>query len=142
LNAQLQRAFDAIDATVPGNAAVATLAVPADGGCGPQLGPSIGIASLKWFDVYRMLAHHELRADLQETSGVALLFDPARGQGLTALTTAASAAPSAVDAKRAAYVEVFACPVDLARVTTSLAAGYAPVVSGDGFTIFRSRWSR
>lgn len=61
LDAPLQRAFDAIDATIPDNAAVATLAVPADGGCGPQPGPSIGIPSLKWFDVYRMLAHHEVR---------------------------------------------------------------------------------
>ena len=137
-NAPLRRAFDAIDTTIPADAAVATLAVPADGGCGPQLGPSIGIASLKWFDVYRMLAHHEVRADLQETSGVALRFDPLGGPGLTTLTTGASAARPAVDATHATYVEVFACPADLARVTSALAPRYASVVSGDGFAVFRS----
>ena len=141
-NAQLQRAFDAVDATVPADAAVATLAVPADGGCAPGAGPSIGIASLKWFDVYRMLVHDEVRADLQETSGVTLLFDPARGPGLTAVTAAASAAQAAVGANRAAYVEVFACSADLIRVTSALAPRYAPVASGDGFTIFRSRRDR
>ena len=113
LDAPLQRAFDAIDATIPDNAAVATLAVPADGGCGPQPGPSIGIPSLKWFDVYRMLAHHEVRADLQETSGVVLRFDPTAGPGLTSMSTSASAARAAVDATPATYVEAFACPADL-----------------------------
>ncbi len=137
--APLQRAFDAIDTTIPDNAAVATLAVPADGGCGPQPGPSIGIPSLKWFDVYRMLAHHEVRADLQETSGVALRFDPTRGPGLTALSAAASQARTAIDATSATYVEVFACPVDLAHVTATLAPRYARVVSGEGFAIFQER---
>jgi hypothetical protein len=137
LNAPLQRAFDAIDATVPDNAAVATLAVPSDGGCGPQLGPSIGIPSLKWFDVDRMLARHEVRADLQETSGVALRFDPTRGPGLTPLSTAASAARATIDATPATYVEIFACPADLAHVRTALTPQYAQLVSGDGFAVFQ-----
>jgi hypothetical protein len=69
---------------------------------------------------------------------VARRFDPARGPMLTALTAAASAARVAVDARRVTYVEVFACPADLARVTSVLTPRYAPVESGDGFTIFRS----
>jgi hypothetical protein len=137
LDAPLQRVFDGIDSTVPDNVAVATLAVPSDGGCGPQAGPSIGIPSLKWFDVYRMLGRHEVRADLQETSGVALRFDPTSGPGLTPLSSAASAARATVDATPAAYVEVFACPVDLGRVTSTLVPQYALLVSGDGFAIFQ-----
>jgi hypothetical protein len=136
LDAPLQRVFDAID-TVPDNVAVATLAVPSDGGCRPQAGPSIGIPSLKWFDVNRMLARHEVRADLQETSGVALRFDPTSGPGLTSLSTAASEALAAIDATSATYVEVFACPVDLVGVTNALAPQYAPLVSGDSFAIFQ-----
>jgi len=139
LDAPLQRAFDAIDATIPDNAAVATLAVPADGGCGPQLGPSIGIPSLKWFDVHRMLARHEVRADLQETSGVVLRFDPTAGPGLTSLSTSTSAARAAIDATPATYVEAFACPADLVHVTGTLAPRYTQVVSGEGFAIFRER---
>ncbi len=137
--APLRRAFDAIDTTIPDNVAVAALAVPADGGCGPQLGPSIGIPSLKWFDVYRMLEHGEVRADLQETSGVVLRFDPTSGPGLTALSAAASQARTAIDATPATYVEVFACPADLLRVTDALAPRFAPVVSGEGFVILRAR---
>jgi hypothetical protein len=135
----LQRAYAAMDATIPDNAAVATLAVPADGGCGPQRGPSIGIPSLKWFDVYRMLAHHEVRADLQETSGVALRYDPATSEGLTALSTGVSEARAAIETTSATYVEVFACPADLLGVTGALAARYAQVVSGEGFAIFQER---
>ena len=137
LDAPLQRVSNAIDATVADDAAVATLAVPSDGGCGSQLGPSIGIPSLKWFDVDRMLARHEVRANLQETSGVALRFDPTTSPGLTSLSTAASAARAAIGATPAAYVEVFACPADLAAVTSALTPQYAQLVSGDGFAIFR-----
>jgi hypothetical protein len=139
LNVPLQRAYDAVDATIPDNAAVATLAVPANGGCSPQLGPSIGIPSLKWFDVYRMLDHHEVRAVLQETSGVAMRFDPTSGPGLTALSTGASEARAVIEATSSTYVEVFACPADLVGVTGALAPRYAPVVSGEGFAIFRER---
>jgi hypothetical protein len=137
LDVPLGRVSDAMDATVPGDVAVATLAVPSSGGCGPQPGPSIGIPSLKWFDVHRMLAHHEVRADLQETSGVTLRFDPMISPGLTTLSTAASAARGAVQATPATYVEVFACPGDLARVTGALAPEFVQLVSGDGFAILR-----
>jgi hypothetical protein len=139
LNAPLQQAYDAMDAAIPDNAAVATLAVPADGGCGPQRGPSIGIPSLKWFDVYRMVAHHEVRADLQETSAVALRYDPTTSAGLTALSTGVSEARPAIEATSATYVEVFACPADLVEVAGALAPRYAPVASGEGFAIFRER---
>jgi hypothetical protein len=139
LNVPLQRAYDAMDTTIPDNAAIATLAVPADGGCGPQRGPSIGIPSLRWFDVYRMLAHHEVRADLQETSGLTMRFDPTGDPGLTALSTGVSGARAAIEATSATYVEVFACPAELVGVTGGLAPRYAPVVSGQGFAIFRER---
>jgi hypothetical protein len=139
LDEPLQRAYDAMDATIPDNAAVATLAVPADGGCGSQLGPSIGVPSLKWFDVYRMLAHHEVRADLQETSGVAMRFDPTTGPGLTSLSVGVSEARAAVDATPATYVEVFACPADLVRVAATFGPRYDRVVSGEDFAIFQRR---
>jgi hypothetical protein len=86
-----------------------------------------------------MLAHHEVRADLQETSGVTLRFDPTRGPGLTALSTGVSGARAAIEATSATYVEVFACPADLVGVTGALAPRYAQVASGAGFAIFRER---
>lgn len=64
-------------------------------------------------------------------------FDPARSPGLTALSTAASDAPAALDATSATYVEVFACPADLARVTDALAPRYAQLEVGEGFATSR-----
>jgi hypothetical protein len=138
LDAPLQRAFDAIDTAVPADAAVTTVAVPADGGCRPGLGPSIGIPALKWFDVVRMTAWHQVRADLQETSAVVLRFDPRSEPGLTTLSVAAPAAAEAVRATApAAYVEVFGCPADVSTVGGTLAPEYRPVVSGDGYAVLR-----
>jgi hypothetical protein len=137
LNAPLQQIYSATDRAIPDGAAVTTLAVPADGGCGPQPGPSIGIPALKWFDVYRMLNRHEVRANLQETSGVAVRYDPLRGPGLTAASTAAAAAPATVDATPATYVEIFACPTDLVRVRSALAPRYVELASGERFGVFR-----
>ncbi len=51
--------------------------------------------------------------------------------------TAASDAPAALDATSATYVEVFACPADLARVTDALAPRYAQLEVGEGFATFR-----
>jgi hypothetical protein len=86
-----------------------------------------------------MLDHHEVRADLQETSGVTMRFDPTSGPGLTALSASVSEARAAIEATSSTYVEVFACPADLVGVTGALAPRYAPVVSGQGFAIFRER---
>ena len=64
LDAPLTRVTDAIS-TVPSGASVTTIAIPGDGGCRPSSGPSIGIPSLKWFDVARKLRLHDVRADPQ-----------------------------------------------------------------------------
>lgn len=127
----LQRALAAIDAAVPATATVTTLAVPADGGCGPGAGPSIGIPALKWFDVARMLPLGLRRAALQETSAVVRRPDP--DPGLTALTPAAAGATAATP-----VVEVFGCPADVATVRRTLGPGYATVASGDGYAVLRS----
>jgi hypothetical protein len=137
LDAPLQRAYTALDAAVPVGAAVTTVAVPAEGGCAPEPMPSIGIPALKWFDVHRMLAHHQVRADLQETSAVVLRFDPRAEPGLTTLSTAAHAAPGAVSAAPASFVEVFACPADVASVVGGLAPHYATVAAGEGYAVLR-----
>ena len=61
----------------------------------------------------------------------------------TATATAATAAsdapdaPAALDATSATYVEVFACPADLARVTDALAPRYAQLEVGEGFATSR-----
>lgn len=82
-----------------------------------------------------MLAHHEVRADLQETSAVVLRFDPRVEPGLTTLSAAAPAAPGAVGAASASFVEVFACPADAALVARGLAPRYTPVTAGDGYAV-------
>jgi hypothetical protein len=136
LNAPLQQAYRAIDRAIPVGAGVTTLVVPADGGCQSQSGPTIGIPALKWFDVYRMLNRHEVRANLQETSGVALRYDPITGPGLTTLSTAASAVRPTIDATPSAYVEIFACPTDLISISTAMAPRYRKVALGEGFEVW------
>ncbi len=136
LDAPLQRALDTLRATVPPDARVATLAVAADGGCGPGPGPSIGIPALKWFDVERTLPLHQLRAELQETSAVALRFDPSTGPRLATFSTAVSTAAATIGASTPnEYVEVFACAADVAAVSRALAPQYQPVVVGDGYAV-------
>lgn len=138
LDPPLQRAFDALRSTVPPNATVATVAVAADGGCSPGLGPSIGIPALKWFDVLRMLPLHQVRAELQETSAVALRFDPDTGPRLATFSTSASTAAVTIDASAPnAYVEVFACAADVASVSQALAPLYRPVAVGNGYAVLR-----
>jgi hypothetical protein len=138
LDAPLQRAADALRSTVPPNATVATVAIPADGGCGAGLGPSIGIPALKWFDVLRMLPLHQVRAELQETSMVALRFDPDTGPRLATFSTSAAAAADTIRTSAPnAYVEVFACTADAAFVSRALAPLYQPVAVGDGYAVLR-----
>ena len=134
LDGPLQRAFDAIDGSVPAGAAVTTVAVPANGGCSTEWGPSIGVPALKWFDVHRMLWRGDVRADLQETSAVVLRFDPRVSPALTTLSTGSAAVERAVGS--AAFVEVFACPADV-ELSTDLAPRYETVSSGDGFAVLR-----
>jgi hypothetical protein len=137
MDAPLQQAYAAIDDAIPDDAAVATVAIPADGGCRAGAGPSIGIPALKWFDVHRMLDRDEVRADLQETSGIALRFEPVGSPGLTTLSTAATAAGAALDGTQATYVEVFGCPADLARVRKTLAGRYTEIRSVEGLAVLR-----
>jgi hypothetical protein len=138
LDAPLGAVSDALDRTVPAGVAVTTVAVPPAGGCAPGAGPTIGIPALKWFDVGRQLRLGQLRADLQETSAVALRFDPRTGPTLRTLTPSAVQAADAVRAAGPAdYVEVFACPPDQARVTRDLAASYRTLTAGPGYAILR-----
>ena len=78
-----------------------------------------------------------MRADLQETSGVALRFEPVGSPGLTTLTTSPTSAGAALDATRATYVEVFACPADLARIRESLGGQYTEIRSVEGLAVLR-----
>lgn len=137
MDAPLQQAYAALDDAIPDDAAVATVVIPANGGCRAGSGPSIGIPALKWFDVYRMLDRDEVRADLQETSGIALRFQPVGSPGLTTLSTAPTEVGAALDATRATYVEVFACPPDLARVEETLAGRYTEIGSVEGLAVLR-----
>ncbi len=138
LDVPLQRTFDAVVSAVPPATSVTTVAVPADGGCDPGFGPSVGIPALKWFDAMRMLRLHQVRADLQETSAVMLRFDPHADPGLETLSTAAVAAAETVRATAPSmYIEVFACPADVAVVSNGLAPQYQPVTGGDGYAVLR-----
>jgi hypothetical protein len=133
----LQRLTDALG-PIPPDAEVATLALPADGGCSPQLGPTIGITALKWVDVERRLRLGAPRVNLQETSVVRLRFDPTQHAGLTALTPAPAQATAAVHTgPPAAWVEVIGCDPDVARVTAGLGPDWQPVSTGQGFSVLR-----
>jgi hypothetical protein len=135
MDGPLQQASDAIGAGVPAGAAVATVAVPSDGGCSAGVGPSVGIPALKWFDVHRLLRGGEVRAELQETSAVVLRFDPRTGPGLTTISAAPPDAVAAVPP--AAYVEVFGCAADVALVVRGLAPRYAVTATGPGYAVLR-----
>ncbi|MCE3554213.1 hypothetical protein LWC33_22515 [Pseudonocardia sp. RS11V-5] len=120
---------------VPPTARVATDAVSVDGGCGSTVGPTIGLPALKWVDVDRLLASGQLRADLQETSGIALRpgLPPA---GLTPLNSAPDRIGAAIAAAGSPpYVEVFACPTDLRGVPDQLGDGYGVAAAGSNYLI-------
>lgn len=127
-----------VERAVPPGVAVTTLAVPSDGGCRPGWGPTIGIPALKWFDVGRRLRDGDLRADLQETSGVTLRFDPVAEPGLATRTPPSSQAAEAVQgAGSTDWVEIFACPADAARAAAALAPTYRTVATGEGYAVLR-----
>jgi hypothetical protein len=133
LDAPLTRVTDAIS-TVPSGASVTTIAIPGDGGCRPSSGPSIGIPSLKWFDVARKLRLHDVRAELQETSVVRMRFDPRADPGLRTLTMSAADSVNALSGGATEYVEVFGCPDALVAVERG-AARYRAIATGDGYLV-------
>jgi hypothetical protein len=120
---------------VPPAARVATVAVPADGGCAPTIGPTIGLPALKWADVDRLLAYGQVRADLQETSGIVLRSDlPAAG--LTPLTAAADSVGEALASTGSPpFAEVFACPSVLLDVRIQLEGQYRAAAVGETYLI-------
>jgi hypothetical protein len=136
---QLRQAADATR-LIPAGSPVTTVAIPAAGGCGAGPGPTIGVPSLRWFDVHRLLANGDLRAGLQETSGIQLRFDPVRAPGLTVLVVPAADAGQAVTATAdpPPWIEIFACPRDLATARNVLGPAYRTVADGDRFAILRS----
>jgi hypothetical protein len=85
-----------------------------------------------------MLTRDEVRANLQETSGVEPRFDPTRHRGLTALSTPASAVRATIDAAPASYVVIFACSTDLIHASSALAPHYLELMSCEGFAVFRA----
>jgi hypothetical protein len=136
LDVPLTRVADALSA-VPGGTSVTTIAIPGDGGCQPRFGPSIGIPSLKWFDVVRKLRLHDVRAELQETSIVRIRFDPRVEPGLRALTMSAADSVANLGVGATEYAEVFGCAADLAAVGRGVASRYRAEASGDGYLVLR-----
>jgi hypothetical protein len=133
----LQELATAARPLVPPDARVATVAVSVNGGCAPTVGPTIGLPALRWADVDRLLTAGQVRADLQETSGIVLRpgQPPA---GLAALTSApATIARTVAAAGSPPWVEVFACPAELLHVPDQLRGQYRPVASGDAFVILQ-----
>lgn len=135
----LRQPADTLARLIPSGSSVTTIAVPARGGCGAGPGPTIGVPALKWFDVHRLLAADDLRAGLQETSAVRLRFDPVREPGLTQLVVPADQAGQAVTttATPPEWIEIFACPVDLAMARRIVGPAYRTGVDGDRFAILR-----
>lgn len=135
VQSDLRELTRAAQRVVPPAAQVATVAVSVDGGCGPTIGPTIGLPALKWVDVDRLLASDQVRADLQETSGI-VLRPGVPAAGLTPSTAAPHRVGDAVArAGSPRYVEVVACSADLLEVPDELAGRYRTVAAGETYVI-------
>jgi hypothetical protein len=123
----------AIDAAVPDGTSVLHLTVPSPSGCAPEAGPVTGVPVLKWFAVDHALEGGPALVNIEETSLV-----HARGSvpaDATVLDLDVADVAGAVLAAGYPYIEVVACPSDLAAVRQELAPRYAPVAQGDAYTI-------
>jgi hypothetical protein len=123
----------AIDAGVPDGTSVLHLTVPAPSGCAPGTGPVTGVPVLKWFAVDHALEGGPALVNIEETSLVhARRSMPADA---TVLDLDVADVSAAVLPTGYPYLEVVACPSDLAAVRQELAPRYAPVARGDAYTI-------
>jgi hypothetical protein len=134
---RIARVDAATDATVPAGAPLVYLTVPSRYGCEPSVGLSVGVPVLKWFGVDHAIETGQARINVEETS-IVRADGPTAG-GMTVLALAPAEVPSAVLPIAAAhpYVQVVACPSDLAGVVRELAPAYRPIARGEGYTILR-----
>ena len=124
----------AIDAAVPAGTDVLHLTVPSRYGCDPAAGPVTGVPVLKWFAVDHALEGGPARVNIEETS----LVHARRSVPPDATVLDARRRPTCAAAVLPAghpYIEVVACPSDLAAVRQELAPRYRSIASGDTYTI-------
>ena len=123
----------ATDAAVPAATDVLDLTVPSRYGCDPTAGPVTGVPVLKWFAVDHALEGGPARVNVEETS----LVHARRSAppDATVLTLDVPDVATAVLPAAAPYVEVVACPADLAAVRQVLAPRYRPIAGGDTYAI-------
>lgn len=123
----------ATDAAVPAATDVLDLTVPSHYGCNAVGGPVTGVPVLKWFAVDHALEGGPARVDVEETS----LVHARRSvpPNATVVTLDVPDVATAVLPASAPYVEVVACPSDLAAVRQVLAPRYRPIAGGDTYAI-------
>ena len=130
---RIARVDAATDAAVPATTDVLDLTVPSRYGCDPTAGPVTGVPVLKWFAVDHALEGGPARVNVEETSLV-----HARGStppDATVLTLDVPEVATAVLPASAPYVEVVACPADLAAIRQVLAPRYRSIADGDTYAI-------
>ena len=123
----------AIDAAVPDGTSVLHLTVPSPSGCTSEAAPVTGVPVLKWFAVDHALEGGPALVNIEETSLVhARRSVPADATvlDLDVADVAAAVLPAGYP-----YIEVVACPSDLAAVRQELAPRYRSVAGGDAYTI-------
>ena len=123
----------ATDAAVPGATDVLDLTVPSRYGCDPAAGPVTGVPVLKWFAVDHALEGGPARVNVEETS----LVHARRSAppDATVLTLDVPDVATAVLPAAPPFVEVVACPADLAAVQQVLAPRYRSIAGGDTYAI-------
>ena len=123
----------ATDAAVPAATDVLDLTVPSRYGCDPAAGPVTGVPVLKWFAVDHALEGGPARVNVEETS----LVHARRSAppDATVLTLDVPDVATAVLPATTPYVEVVACPADLAAVRQVLAPRYRSIAGGDTYAI-------
>ena len=123
----------ATDAAVPAATDVLDLTVPSRYGCDPAAVPVTGVPVLKWFAVDHALEGGPARVDVEETS----LVHARRSvpPDATVLTLDVPDVATAVLLASPPYVEVVACPADLAAVRQVLAPHYRSIAGGDNYAI-------
>ena len=107
--------------------------MPSRYGCDPAAGPVTGVPVLKWFAVDHALEGGPARVNVEETSLVhARRSTP---PDATVLTLDVPEVATAVLPASAPFVEVVACPSDLAAVRQVLAPRYRSIAGGDTYAI-------
>jgi hypothetical protein len=136
---RIARIDAAVDATVPGQARVLHLAVPARYGCDAAAGPVTGEPVLKWFAVDHALEGGPPGVNVEETS-VVHTRNPA-ALDTTVLAADSLDLPTAALATAAgySYFEVIGCPADIQRIGQVLAPAFRPAAQGEAYAIFERR---